>query len=216
MQTAALIVLPAAVLVLTIATAALVLPACAVGVFPFADACPPVRAAAPADRVAAASARRAALEAEVAALQRRVAALPACPPRRVDPPPEGIDPERWEDRDLGLLEGCWNLDSDMSIRDVGTGRASPVRSWRMCFDASGSGTQELVFENGVVCEGRVEAAFAASGALGLDDMADVQCDTGFRIFRRVSDCRLDGRQAACTSDQPYDPRGGRSRFTLRR
>jgi hypothetical protein len=214
MQLAALIVLPVALLALTLGTAALVLPACAVGVWPFADFCPPARAAAPAARVADVAARRAVLEAEVAALQRRVAALPVCPPPRAEP--EGIDAERWEDRDVGLLEGCWTLDSDMSIRDVSTQRASPVRSWRMCFDADGTGSQELVFENGVICEGPVGARFAESGALTLDDMQNVECDSGFAIFRRVSDCRLDGQQAACTSDQPYDPRGGQSRFTLRR
>jgi hypothetical protein len=214
MQMAALIGLPVAVLALTLAAAALVLPACAVGLWPFASFCPPARAAAPAGRLADAAARRAALEAEVAALQRRVAALPACPPRRTTR--GGIDAERWEDRDLGLLEGCWTLDSDMSIRDVSTGQASPVRRWRMCFDAEGTGTQELVFENGVVCEGQVDARFAESGALSLDDTQNVVCDSGFEIFRRVSDCRLDGQQAACASDQPYDPRGGQSRFTLRR
>lgn len=231
MRQMVLVVAPIAVALAILGAAALLLPACAVAGLSWSNACPAAVDVAGADRVDAQAARRAALEAEIAALQRRVAALPACAPvvAAVEPepepapqparqpqPPRGIDQDRWNDRDVSLLEGCWNLDSQLSIRDVSTNRASPVQSWKMCFDARGVGRQTLVFTNGQRCEGPVTGSFASSGALQVDDGSDLSCSGGFTIFRRVGTCTLNRNgTAACTSTQPSQRNSGSS-FTLRR
>jgi hypothetical protein len=239
MPAKALIVLPLAVAIVVLLTAARILPACAVGVFDWADACLPTPVAAAADRLDALEARRAALEAEVAALQRRVAALPACqrvaeappPPPPVEPaprpqrpppppppppePPRDIDQERWDDRDISLLEGCWDLDSNFETVSSG-GQRYPVQSWSMCFDASGNGTQNFrAFRDRIPCSGPVRGAFDPDGRMSIDFVTDAQCQGGGRILRREATCELtpEGR-ARCSSIRESD--GLRQTFVLRR
>jgi hypothetical protein len=222
MRRAALIFLPVAIAVVVILTAARVLPACAVGVFPWADACLPQPDAAPAARLDALEARRAALEAEISTVQRRVAALPACRrvartppppavvpqarPQRPPPPAPGLDPERWQDRDIGMLEGCWNLDSDYTMVVRSTGARRGVRSWQMCFDGRGGGRETQVFTDGTSCAGPVQARFRGD-RLDIDETQDVPCNDGTRITRRRTRCSLmpDGR-ASCSNMHPDFPR----------
>jgi hypothetical protein len=116
-----------------------------------------------------------------------------------------------------MLEGCWNLDSNYTIRDVRTGQISRVSAWRMCFDRNGQGRQTLTYENGVRCEGGVTGRFA-QGSLQIEDEAAVECSNGSRIFRRIAQCTRSGdARAECESRQPDRPDGGGSaRYTLRR
>ena len=199
----ALIGIPLVVAALAVGLAALLLPACAVG--SLAGACPPVAAAAPQQRVVAEAARRAALEAEIVALQRRVAALPQCPMQQAAAPARDIQQERWEQRDIGLLEGCWQLDSDYTMRRVGSDQTVRVQDWQMCFDARGRGEQTQVFTDGTRCAGPTQAAFAADGQLAITEAANVPCRNGFIdfIYRRNARCVLtdDGR-ARCSVVHP--------------
>jgi hypothetical protein len=205
------------------------------------DACPaagPSPAEIALDREAQ---RRASLEAELRGLERQLLALGPCevaplppappaapppseaatltapePPPRPEPtpPPDAIDPERWRERDVSLLEGCWMLDSDYSITNVTTGETVSVPYWRACFDAEGRGSQELRFSNGATCEAPMRAAFRGE-ELRLRDGADVACSDGTQLFERTIDCRLDERgRAQCLSRQ--GERGGAASVRLRR
>lgn len=177
---------------------------------------------------------RAALEAEVAALQRRIAALPACdvpesgpaaepvvapvaatPTPRPPARPPDIPRDRWEERDLSLLEGCWNLDSDYAVQDVHTRVVTPVSAWQMCFEGNGRGRQTLRFQGGVTCSGAIQSTFNAGGNLEIDDIANVACTNRSIIFRRISTCSLNPQgRADCVSRTVARP--SQAHFTLRR
>jgi hypothetical protein len=186
--------------------------------------------------------RRAALAAELRGLERRLLALGPCevaplppepglplpseaaapsaplPPARPEPPaapaPDAIDPERWRERDVSLLEGCWMLDSDYSVTNVDTGQTLNVSYWRACFDAGGRGSQELRFSNGATCEAPMRAEFRGE-ELRLHDGANVACSDGSELFERTIDCRLDDQgRAQCLSRQ--GERGGAANVRLRR
>lgn len=236
----ALILLPLGVALVALGLAAMILPACAVGVWPWASACPPAADAGAPDRQAALAARRAALEAEIAAAQRRIAALPACPqpvaavepepepepipaieptprPERRSAPAAGIDEDRWRDRDVGLLEGCWNLDSDYTMVDGRTGQPRGVRRWRMCFDAQGRGQETQVFTDGATCRGPIRARFASGGALQIDEDDDVPCSDNSNILRRRTVCEIAGNgRAQCQNFHPSLPDSRRVPIILRR
>lgn len=149
------------------------------------------------------------------------------PPPRVEPRPPPAPPsppaprtdlpaERWNRGDLGMLEGCWNLDSNYTTRDVRTGRVSRVQSWRMCFDRNGRGSQTLIYDNGTRCEAPVEGSFDGPN-LRIRDRGDVRCTDGSYIFERFAECRrVNDSRAACTSRQPNSPSGGTSNYTLQR
>lgn len=230
MRAAALILLPIAVAALALALAGLILPACAVGVWPFTDACPPVRETS--SRIDDLAARRDALEAEIAAIQRRLAALPDCPqvasppaipptprperrPPPPPPPPRDIDEDKWNNRDISLLEGCWDLEGNFETVEAGNVR-TPVRSWTMCFDARGNGSQDFIaFREGKPCSGPVRGAFEGSGQMSIAFTQDARCRPGGVIIRRSATCTLrpDGR-AQCTSVRATDRL--RQTFVLRR
>lgn len=212
---AAMIAAPLATGFAVVAAAALLLPACAVGGL---GACPPVPEVASAGRIDDLRARRAALEAEAAALARRLAALPACVPpvTAAVPPAQDIPPDRWARRDIGLLEGCWSLDSDYAMQDR-TGRVVRVESWQMCFGADGRGRQTQVFTDGTRCEGGIDGRFTEAGALQLADRGNVPCSGGHHIIARVGTCTLtpEGR-ATCENRHPSMPDQPPHTVTLRR
>jgi hypothetical protein len=114
---------------------------------------------------------------------------PAEPPREDADLP--IDEEGFEEQDIAALEGCWNLASGYRITNPATGETAGTESWQMCFDADGRGTQSLVFENGVRCEGPVQAQFEPDGSLRIIDLGNVPCENGLSIVQRVIEC---GRQ----------------------
>jgi len=135
----------------------------------------------------------AALERELAAMQ-CTADLPD-PPAPVlalpdPPPPAPIDPEAWARRDLGVLDGCWQLDSTYATRNVRTGEVTTYDEWRMCFDAAGAGLAEMRGTNGVTCEGAVQGAFAADGQLAVTEAGNLRCSDGSFIYRRDLVCAL--------------------------
>ena len=98
-------------------------------------------------------------------LQCPIPVLPAPParpqtpiPAPTPPPRADLPQERWDRRDMTMLEGCWTLTTNLR---VGTNPANmiPIRSWRMCFDGQGAGQQTAVLESGASCEGPLEASF---------------------------------------------------------
>jgi len=95
-----------------------------------------------------------------------------CPVTVLPPPPPRADlpQDRWEQRDLGLLEGCWSLAMDLS---AGRDRASMVkiRSWRLCFGGHGDGQQAQALEDGRSCDGPLVAAFDQQDLLHVTEPA---------------------------------------------
>ncbi len=190
-------------------------------------------------RLAALEEVRAGLLREIAALERALAntqcevTLPAPPVERADvtppPPPrpdvplqrpsdpEGLDRGSFESRDISVLDGCWDLDSDYRTRNVDTGAITDYTRWHMCFDQTGSGTQTMQGTDGTTCQGPVQGRFDDAGRLIMDDGAPVRCSSGGTIFRRVITCELDDAgRADCLSRQPFDGRGGAAEVGLRR
>ena len=186
--------------------------------------CPAVVADVPDSRLEAALGRQAILESQVTALETRLARL-ECPPARPQPPepepepePEpqvGMDAEQWEEQDIQMLEGCWQLDSHYQTQDVQTGAVSTVASWNMCFDADGVGSQTLQFDNGKTCRSGTTARFNAAGQLEIRDNSNVNCSDRSYIYQRVMTCDLqpDGT-ASCQSRQPSRD-GGSSHVRIR-
>lgn len=127
-----------------------------------------------------------------------------------------IDVEAWEDRDVGLLEGCWMLDSDYRLADVDTGAISKVDAWEMCFDSDGNGSQTLKFDDGTQCRSsQVTAAFDDDGNLVMSDNTNVSCEDKWFIYERTMICVLDAaRSASCVSSQ--EETGSRTPVRLHR
>ena len=114
-------------------------------------------------------------------------------PAPTPPPPRAALPQdRWERRDLTLLEGCWNLTSEVQIvsRD---GHSEAAALWKMCFDRAGVGKQTEAATNRS-CTGPLAAAFSGdvlvitmparcSGELNMV-IAELKC-------RRVGDAQAD-------------------------
>jgi hypothetical protein len=188
--------------------AAALLPACGVGI-PGLNRCPDPALDATLDRTAALDARNAevlravlALERELAAIQCTavyppppapvpappVAALPALPPAPAPAP--AIDPNAWAQRDLRLLEGCWDLDSDYAVRNIQTGQITNYTEWTICFDAAGIGQAAMLATNGMTCEGPIRGAFATDGRLAVTEGANLQCSDDTFIYRRELACAL--------------------------
>lgn len=145
------------------------------------------------------------------------------PPPQFDAPParpsdpEGLDRDSFESRDISVLDGCWDLDSDYRTRNVDTGAITDYTRWHMCFDQTGRGTQTMQATDGTTCQGPVEGRFDEAGRLIMDDGTPVQCSNGGTIFRRVITCELDDTgRADCLSRQPFDGRGGAAEVGLRR
>lgn len=126
---------------------------------------------------------------------------------------EGVDEERWDEKDISLLEGCWKLESDYALRSQQSDEKLTVPLWRACFDAAGNGTQEFELSNGLKCAGSLTAGFRADGNMTLDDGAPVPCDNGAMIVRRRGVCRLDAEKRAQCGMRD---RAGESQVTLRR
>lgn len=124
------------------------------------------------------------------------AVVPPAPP---PPPPPRADlpQDRWDRRDIALMEGCWTLTTTLSVTNQGTGRVSRVRVWRMCFDGRGRGNQVIELEDGRRCEGALAAEFDAADALRVTEPAacngpTLELSRSERLCRRVSDT-----EAAC-------------------
>lgn len=201
---------PLAFLAAALVVYALVLPACAAlplfgRLFAGFCAAPTALAETPLGRERE---RRAALEAELHALERELRSLASCPVPAPPPQPEpqqqaeadpaAIDPERWRQQDVGLLEGCWLLDSDYRLEVLETGRVFTVPYWRACFDGAGAGRQEFRLSDQSRCASGMSAQFEGTDRLILDDRVQVPCTNGIRILRRRAICQLDAQnQAIC-------------------
>lgn len=139
-------------------------------------------------------------------------------PGTAGPEAEGSEALPDAPRDIADLEGCWELESELEFRlRGGEGGTQPFPEWTVCFEkgAGGNGTQVMRSDDGMLCEGPIEGAFDAEGALVLTEEDDLVCSDGTEIFQRVTTCALNTRGVAvCESVQPST--GGRGNFTLKR
>lgn len=152
------------------------------------------------------------LNAELAALQAdlrsKVAQCkPVEPPKPPPPPPAAKAPpplpaDRWAQKDLGILQGCWRLGRDAQGNiGVGNGRSEicAVKAGRICFQANGSGERETTAicpgTGTIRCAAPITARFGNDNTLGTSQPA-VRCQptqTGWNgppnslTCRRVND-----------------------------
>ena len=228
MRNAAYVFGPIAFLITVLVVLLLLLRACAVvfllfGVVP--DFCAEPAPAPRASELDTEQQRSTLLKAEIRRLERELLARANCPVAPPPPPPEPeperaqdeFDRERWEQRDLSVLEGCWLLDSDYRAQVIGTGEPFGITHWRACFDANGNGTgQRFETSLGPVCEGPQRAEFDANGALIIRDIGDVPCTQNFKFLERTITCALNARNRAdCVATDRQTEDGG-SNIKLRR
>ena len=121
-------------------------------------------------------------------------------------PPLPVD--RWANKDLSVLQGCWNLGRDaptvMNISGF-TGRKEEctAKAGRICFDANGHGVREQTIScptSGTMsCRAPVTGQFSADGTFSTTQ-PDVTCtgaSTAHWVGRTLSCRRVDDAQAAC-------------------
>ena len=126
---------------------------------------------------------------------------PTPPPAQAEAPE--IDQDAWRRRDLAALDGCWELDSDYSVRNRRTGAVTHFNQWRMCFSESGEGTEQMLATNGVRCNGPVTGRFNNSGRLVISEPGNLPCSNDTYIYKRRLSCALDASgRASCSVRQP--------------
>lgn len=175
------------------------------------------------DRLTGEVARTVDLATHVAALERELAltqciAVPPDPPPPPPPPkpetPSGLAPDAFDEGDISVMEGCWELSSRYDVRDIRSGKITRFRYWQICFDAAGNGREVMRATDGTRCEGRLSGRLAG-GQLSMREPGNLQCEGGSEIFRRDITCALDDAGTAnCSTFQPEI--NGRGSATLRR
>ena len=123
--------------------------------------------------------------------------VPVPVPAQVPPPPPpapraDLPQERWDRGDLTMLEGCWNLTSDITVSSADGLHSTKVRTWQMCFDGHGSGQQTMALEDGRRCAGALLAAFDRGDVLRVTEPqncngAELHMNRSQRLCRRSSD-----------------------------
>ena len=141
---------------------------------------------------------------------------PSPPPPSPPPPRAELPQDRWEQGDLGLLEGCWSNVMEMRTRDYETGRVGRVRSWRLCFDRQGRGRQSLVWTDGARCDGPIRARFEGS-RMRIEEPENCSAP-GRSLYRARWECeRLDDSEASCRRTDIEGPgRGNQQSGRFRR
>ncbi len=136
------------------------------------------------------------LKSEISNLERQLFAMAHCPLPQPEVAPEDrgsfIDPDQWDENDLSLLGGCWNLYSqDYKLKLEGVAELLDVDKWRLCFPPDGGvGEQELRWSDGTECRAPIRAEFEEDGVLGLYDEQDLACSDGAILYERKITCRL--------------------------
>jgi hypothetical protein len=123
------------------------------------------------------------------------------PVAKAPPPPPPLPADRWAQKDLGMLQGCWRLGQDTqgSIGMGGRSEMCAVKAGRICFGANGSGerrsTAVCPATGTITCAAPITARFGNDNTLGTTQPA-VRCNPGQAAWtgppnslscRRVSD-----------------------------
>ena len=133
---------------------------------------------------------------------------PQAEPSPPPPPPTPLPADRWAAKDLGVLQGCWNLGREaptVVASSGGSGRQEDcvTKVGRICFDANGRGEREQTIScpraGTMSCRAPVTGQFAADGTFRTTQ-PDVVCKGGSeaRWMGRTLTCqRVDGANASC-------------------
>lgn len=122
-------------------------------------------------------------------------------------PPE-ISTEDWNNGNTEVLEGCWQLDTEFSMRYMESGDKNALVKWEFCLEtAGGYALQDMEFEDGLQCiNQRLYYEFIDNNGvteLRLSDGQDVPCSGGrylsSSVIERDLRCGLDssGNYATC-------------------
>jgi hypothetical protein len=102
------------------------------------------------------------------------------PPPPPQPKPAPLPADRWAQKDLGMLQGCWVLGHDTQ-GNIGVGNRSElcaVKAGRICFGANGGGERTTLAicpgAGTVRCSAPVSARFGNDNTLGTSQPA-VRC-----------------------------------------
>lgn len=183
-------------------SAALILQACALQIPILRDltGCKPQTQLVAQEQLSVSKAAGLELERRIFQLERELAALQC-----VKAPPDATGPlhdEGWNEADLEMLYGCWSLDTTYRTRDVDSGEIRTYRDWQMCFDTNGNGKQVMRSNDGITCEGPVQAQFA-QGQLNLIEPGNLACqDNGYIHQRQISCALAENGKASCETLQP--------------
>lgn len=121
-----------------------------------------------------------------------------CPPVASANPLTALPADRWTNKDLGILEGCWQLGRDTS--SVRGEPGNPAREactskvGRICFDGNGNGKREQAFNcqfvGTIFCVAPITAQFGADGSFRTVQ-PDVTCERGALTtwYTRTLTCR---------------------------
>lgn len=151
------------------------------------------------------------LRQEIARLQSEFGARrTACPL----PPASGnrtaaLPRNQWEQRQVSLFEGCWNLRSTLSFTWFESGQTEQITGWKLCFDRSGQGTHEISLSSGRRCQQPVRVQFDSDGAARIKEVG--RCEFGGGNYKVNTDhvCRpVNENQANCESRANEGPRRG--------
>jgi len=131
-----------------------------------------------------------------------VAPLPAPVPLPAPPPPRADLPHnQWDRQDLTMLAGCWHLSTAIQTRN-NRGVGSPIKTWRMCFDGTGRGNQEVALQDGRHCSGPLDAAFDGAGLLRVTHTQECS-GPSLSMTQATLQCRrLSDAEAQCDGRNP--------------
>jgi hypothetical protein len=102
---------------------------------------------------------------------------PPPPPVAKAPPPPPLPADRWAQKDLGMLQGCWRLGRDTQGNMGGGSRSEmcAVKAGRICFGANGSGERQSTAvcprTGTVTCTAPITARFGNDSSLGTTQPA---------------------------------------------
>ena len=125
------------------------------------------------------------LQVELAAIEadirdRLAQCKPVEPPKPKAPPP--LPADRWAQKDLGMLQGCWKLgqDTQASIGVRGRSEKCAVKAGRICFGGNGSGERRTTAvcpgtTGTITCTAPITARFGNDSTLGTTQPA-VMCN----------------------------------------
>ncbi|MCA3423272.1 MAG: hypothetical protein INF81_10010 [Roseomonas sp.] len=171
------------------------------------------------DELRAAQAREAALRGDIAREMlrlgdRRTACPPPEPPppppppqRRVEqppPPPPALPAERWDQGELGMLTGCWELGAEgRGRRTYPDGRSESCRipAESLCFGDDGRGTRQEVYDcpSGVLtCRSPLTGSFSG-GVLNLTHPQGTCVPAGSRNADTLTCTRVSNDVARCVN-----------------
>jgi len=134
---------------------------------------------------------------------------PPPPPQAAAPPPPPsssapLPMDRWANKDLGVLQGCWNLGREAPTVVNARGREEcTTKVGRICFDANGHGQREQTVScpraGTMFCRAPVTGSFQADGTFRTTQN-DVTCQGGSGaawLGRTLSCRRIDDAHADC-------------------